>query len=99
MSSSQPLYNLTKDQLDEVYKKGSFMIVEDMPKGTEFGIDYGSWSTGPKFMGLKMIPPGLHFIFFSAVSKEGTVAPRAGFFHFFKEKEVRDMYIFITDSH
>ena len=51
-------------------------------------MDYASWSIGPKFRGLKMIPPGLHFVFYSAVSKEGAVAPRTGFFHCFKEKEV-----------
>ena len=62
--------------------------------GTEFGVDYASWSTGPNFRGLKMIPPGLHFIFYSAVSKEGTVAPRTGFFYSFKEKEVSSVSSF-----
>jgi len=88
MTAKQPLFNLDKDKIDELYKHGAFLIVDDMPQGTEFGVDYASWSIGPKFRGLKMIPPGLHFVFYSAVSKEGTVAPRTGFFHCFKEKEI-----------
>lgn len=55
----------------------------NVPETTEFGIDYKSWHVGPKFLGLKMIPPGVHFIFFSVKT-----APRIGFFHYFKEKEV-----------
>lgn len=35
-----------------------------------------------------MIPPGLHFIYFSAVSRQGDTAPRTGFFHFFKRREL-----------
>jgi len=38
--------------------------------------------------GIKMIPPGVHFIYWSSVSKEGQVAPRSGFFHEFNSKEV-----------
>lgn len=47
-----------------------------------------SWNTGEKFMGIKMIPPGIHFVFWSAVSSEGQTGPRTGFFHDFKSREV-----------
>lgn len=30
----------------------------------EFGIDCNEWVTGPKFKGIKMIPPGLHCVFY-----------------------------------
>lgn len=72
----------------QLFDRGGFLILLDMPEGSEFGIDYNSWSVGPKFKGVKMIPPGIHFIYFSAVSKEGSAAPRIGFFHEFKEHEV-----------
>ena len=64
------------------------LIVLDMPVGTEFGIDYNSWNVGPKFKGVKMIPPGVHFVYYSAVSTDrkkpgagpGKAGPRTGFF-------------------
>ncbi|GMT14800.1 hypothetical protein PFISCL1PPCAC_6097, partial [Pristionchus fissidentatus] len=66
-----------------VYEHGAFIILRDFPVGSEFGIDYKSWKTGDKFMGLKMIPPGVHFVY---VSVKGM--PRIGFFHHFESKEV-----------
>lgn len=48
-------------------------MLKDLPVGSEFGIDYKSWNTGEKFLGLKMIPPGVHFVY---VSMKG--APRIG---------------------
>lgn len=66
-----------------LFKTGGFLIFSGVPEETEFGIDYKSWHVGPKFCGLKMIPPGVHFIFFSVKT-----APRIGFFHYFKEKEI-----------
>ena len=72
-----------------LFKEGAFLIVLDVPEGTEFGIDWNSWTTGPKFKGVKMIPPGIHFVFYSAVSKfDGAPAPRTSFFHTFKSQEI-----------
>ncbi|RZC00563.1 AAR2 domain containing protein [Asbolus verrucosus] len=68
--------------------EGGFFIFLEVPKGTEFGIDMKSWNTGEKFRGVKMIPPGVHFIFYSAVSNTDDIAPRMGFFHNFKKSEV-----------
>lgn len=61
-----------------LYEEGAFLIVLDLPPGTELGLDLKSWNTGTKFLGMKMIPPGVHFVHYSAVSKEGQVAPRTG---------------------
>lgn len=63
------------------------LIVENFPIGSEFGIDLSIHYTGENFMGIKMIPPGVHFIYYSLV-KQGSVAPRIGLFHYFKAKEV-----------
>jgi len=72
-----------------LFKEGGFLLLLDVPEGTEFGIDWNSWTTGSKFKGVKMIPPGLHFVFYSAVSKfDGTPAPRTGFFHTFQSQEI-----------
>uniref|UniRef100_A0A8R1XSJ1 Protein AAR2 homolog n=1 Tax=Onchocerca volvulus TaxID=6282 RepID=A0A8R1XSJ1_ONCVO len=75
--------DMPRSLANHLYENGAFMIFLDVPQTTEFGIDYKSWHVGPKFLGLKMIPPGVHFIFFSVKT-----APRIGFFHHFKEKEI-----------
>ena len=70
-------------------KEGATFVLKNVPKGSEFGIDMVSYNVGDKFKGLKMIPPGLHFINYSAVSAyDNSVAPRSGFFHFFSAKEM-----------
>ncbi|XP_066149921.1 protein AAR2 homolog [Euwallacea fornicatus] len=71
-----------------LFREGAFLVFLDVPEGTEFGIDLKSWNTGQKFRGVKMIPPGLHFIFYSSVSNMGDVAPRSGFIHNFKKNEI-----------
>lgn len=67
---------------------GATFVFLNVPSGTEFGIDMKSWNTGENFRGVKMIPPGLHYIFYSSVdSNSGDIAPRIGFFHNFKKGE------------
>ncbi|CAH2012783.1 unnamed protein product [Acanthoscelides obtectus] len=72
----------------KLYEEGAIFVFLNVPEGTEFGIDMKSWNTGEKFRGVKMIPPGLHYIFYSAVSNTGDTAPRTGFFHNFRKAEV-----------
>nr|7PJH_A Chain A, Protein AAR2 homolog [Homo sapiens] len=65
-----------------LFFEGATVVILNMPKGTEFGIDYNSWEVGPKFRGVKMIPPGIHFLHYSSVDKANPkeVGPRMGFF-------------------
>ncbi|KAH9524957.1 a1-alpha2 repression [Bulinus truncatus] len=70
-----------------LFDQGGLFLLIDFPEGSEFGIDYNSWQTGLRFKGIKMIPPGIHFIYYSSVNKEGTVGPRSGFFYDFSAKE------------
>ncbi|KAK6058063.1 AAR2 protein [Cooperia oncophora] len=74
---------LPKEVVNYMYSSGGFVILKDFPEGHEFGIDYKSWTVGPKFMGLKMIPAGVHFVYCSVKG-----APRIGFFHNFKSEEI-----------
>uniref|UniRef100_A0A0K0FLJ8 Protein AAR2 homolog n=1 Tax=Strongyloides venezuelensis TaxID=75913 RepID=A0A0K0FLJ8_STRVS len=76
-------YDLSPDQARIMFKNLSFIIFKDFPEGIEVGIDYKSFITGPKFMGFKMIPPGLHYIYISYKN-----SPRIGLFHYFGEKEI-----------
>ena len=61
-----------------LFFEGATVVILNMPKGTEFGIDYNSWEVGPKFRGVKMIPPGIHFLHYSSVDKANPreVGPR-----------------------
>lgn len=73
----------------KLFHEGAILVCLDVPPGTEFGIDYNSWNVGPKFKGVKMIPPGFHFVFYAAVGRSGgQTAPRTGFFQYFKQREV-----------
>lgn len=65
---------------------GTFVFLE-VPAGTEFGIDMKIWTTGEKFRGVKMIPPGLHFIHYSPLDPYGRMAPKVGFFYNFRPSE------------
>jgi len=67
--------------------EGATFVFLDVPVGTEFGIDLKTWNTAGKFRGIKMIPPGLHMIHFSATGKYGDVAPKVSFLHNFKRQE------------
>ena len=47
-----------------LFAEGGVLVLLDVPERTEFGIDYNCWNVGPKFKGVKMIPPGLHFVYY-----------------------------------
>jgi len=52
-----------------------------VPPGTEVGIDFATYTVGPKFQGIKLVPPGVHFLYASARdTSSGAVAARTGFF-------------------
>lgn len=69
---------------------GAVIVLEDLPPGSEFGIDMNVYCVGAKFRGVKMIPPGLHFVYYSSRSQHDrqSLSPRSGFFKFFAEKEI-----------
>ncbi|XP_045207760.2 protein AAR2 homolog [Mercenaria mercenaria] len=78
---------MDNDTAKVLFHEGATFVLLDMPEGSEFGIDYNSWTTGPKFKGVKMIPPGIHFVYYSAKSCS-LGGMRTGFFYNFKQKEV-----------
>lgn len=80
--------NMDQETAKSLFIEGGTFIFLNVPEGTEFGIDMKSWNTGERFRGVKMIPPGLHYIFYSNVDKLGDTAPRIGFFHYFHKGEV-----------
>lgn len=76
-------------EMDQEFAKrllveGATIVILDVPYGTDLGIDLKSWNTGENFKGIKMIPPGFHYVHYSAVNEFGEMAPRSGFLHTFK---------------
>lgn len=56
---------MDQELANKLFEIGAFILFLDAPPNLEFGIDYNAWTIGPLFKGVKMIPPGLHFIYFS----------------------------------
>lgn len=50
-----------------LFHEGAFLVLLDVPEGTEIGMDYNCWNVGPRFKGIKMIPSGLHFVYYRLV--------------------------------
>lgn len=43
--------------------EGANVILLDSPEGLRIGIDLKLWISGKRFKGVKMIPPGIHHIY------------------------------------
>lgn len=67
---------------------GAVLVIAGVPVGTEFGIDLCSYTIGPDFRGVKMIPPGVHYVWCASRGPYGDAAPRVGFVHFFHPNEI-----------
>ncbi len=80
------IIEMDKETAKNLFDAGAIFLFLDVPQNMEFGIDYNSWRTGPNFKGVKMIPPGIHFIYFNVTDKHGSIGLRNGFFHNFKQK-------------
>lgn len=65
------------------------LIVTGAPDHTEFGIDLLAIDITAEFRGVKLIPPGAHFVYSSAKDNFGNSSgARNGFLHYFKSGEI-----------
>ncbi|XP_061358549.1 uncharacterized protein LOC133302749 [Gastrolobium bilobum] len=65
----------------ELVKHGVTLLFLDVPQYTLVAIDTQMFSVGPAFKGIKMIPPGTHFVYYSSSSRDGKeFSPIIGFF-------------------
>ncbi|KAJ0959807.1 hypothetical protein J5N97_000501 [Dioscorea zingiberensis] len=60
----------------ELAKQGSTLLLLDVPQHTLIGIDTHMVSVGPAFKGIKMIPPGPHFLYYSSSTRNSFTAAR-----------------------
>lgn len=65
-------------------EQGGTVLMLGVPPGSYVGVDQQVFAAGPKFKGIKMIPPGPHFFSCTATATSGpaagAVAPPTGFF-------------------
>ncbi|KAF4674594.1 a1-alpha2 repression [Perkinsus chesapeaki] len=76
MSSSTIEEIPSRPSQDWLIKHGGVLLVLEFPVGSYFGIDKHVWQVGPRFMGVHLIPFGVHYVFYS----EEEMSPRTGFF-------------------
>ncbi|KAG4953390.1 hypothetical protein JHK87_038984 [Glycine soja] len=55
----------------ELVKHGVTLLLLDVPQYTLVAVDTQMFSVGPAFKGIKMIPPGIHFVYYSSSSRDG----------------------------
>ncbi|KAB8094769.1 hypothetical protein EE612_022079, partial [Oryza sativa] len=65
----------------ELVRKGATLLLLDVPQRTLLGVDTQVFSVGPKFKGIKMVPPGPHFLYYCSPNRHANeFAPTVGFF-------------------
>lgn len=50
--------NLDQETAAKLLDAGAVALFLNAPQNLEFGIDCNTWKIGPKFKGIKFIPPG-----------------------------------------
>ncbi|CAI9579180.1 unnamed protein product [Staurois parvus] len=79
------------DLARQLFFEEATLVILGVPEGSEFGIDLNSWEVGPRFRGVKMVPPGLHFIHYSVKRLRGAAGetgPRSGIFFFLEQRAI-----------
>eukprot|EP00357_Protocruzia_adherens_P028007 CAMPEP_0115014650 /NCGR_PEP_ID=MMETSP0216-20121206/26229_1 /TAXON_ID=223996 /ORGANISM="Protocruzia adherens, Strain Boccale" /LENGTH=346 /DNA_ID=CAMNT_0002384479 /DNA_START=8 /DNA_END=1045 /DNA_ORIENTATION=+ len=66
--------------------ENAFLIMLECPAKMRFGIDNSSWEVGNKFKGVKMIPPGAHYVHYSLPDEENQF--KTGFWIYTKRKDI-----------
>ena len=67
MDDTSTAPEMDQELAQRLFKEGATLVMLDVPEGTEVGIDYNSWRAGSRFHGVKMIPPGVHFMYYRYV--------------------------------
>lgn len=80
--------DIPQDIARKLFEEGAVLIISGIPEGTEFGIDLTAHKIGERFRGVKMIPPGPHFVYTAAQGPYGDSADRVGFIHHFQKQEI-----------
>lgn len=80
--------DIPQDIALKLFEEGAILIISGIPVGTEFGVDLTAHKVGERFRGVKMIPPGTHYVYTAAQGPYGDSANRVGFIHYFQKQEI-----------
>uniref|UniRef100_A0A672NJI5 Protein AAR2 homolog n=1 Tax=Sinocyclocheilus grahami TaxID=75366 RepID=A0A672NJI5_SINGR len=69
-----------------LFEEGATLVLLGVPQGSVLGLDYKPWTLGRRFRGVKMIPPGLHFL--NSNEACGDIGPKTGLLLSLKPREV-----------
>ena len=72
MTPATSYETMTSEEAAARAEQGGTLLCLDVPPNTEFGMDCTIWSVGPKFQGVKMVPPGLHLTLAGGAGNEAT---------------------------
>ena len=64
LNRERHIYAMDQETANALFEEGAILVFLDMPEGSEFGMDFNSWNVGPNFRGMKMIPAGVHFVYY-----------------------------------
>lgn len=81
--------NLGPDAARELAESGAALLLLNVPPGSYFGLDQQAFLVGPKFKGVKMLPPGPHFVACHAIGRQGEFIPTVGFFVCLEPRQAR----------
>lgn len=87
-SAKKQSYEIPQEMARILYEEGALLIIAGVPTGTEIGVDLSPNRVDEMFRGMKMIPPGAHFVYTAAEGVYGDTAARVGFIHYFKKQEI-----------
>eukprot|EP00877_Chromochloris_zofingiensis_P000739 jgi/Chrzof1/10666/Cz05g07160.t1 len=79
---------LDADSARQLASNGAAVLLLGIPQGTLIGVDQQVFAAGPKFAGIKMLPPGVHLISYQAAGTPGQFAPAVSTFKYLNPKEV-----------
>jgi len=87
--SMHPL-SLSPQSLVSLVQRSASILFLGVPKGVHIGVDYWNFVVGEKFKGIKFVPPGVHYVWFSSMIGGGNedMAPRVGFFVWLDAQDV-----------
>ena len=72
---------MDQETANRLFHEYGCILFLNYPIEYNFNIDNQIWITNDKFYGLKLIPPGAHYIHFS--EKKNEYGEKFGFFHYF----------------
>ena len=90
--------SVTEFTEDDVKKRSVIMVLGSMPRGSEFGIDCKIWKIGDKFKGIAAVPPGIHYLHYTAADAGNACHIGQLRMGFFVNVEVGGLLIYIWDT-